>query len=302
MLYLLGLAAIIGATAVLGLIGPALHAAGELGLGPLAVPLARTSGAAVITAFIAWRFRPPCLLSPFRNPFFHFLSGLFGVFGTYAASNYGMLHVPLALAVTLFYTAPFWVLLLGHLSGKEPFTAKALASSAIALVGVWIALGSGGGEGCHWLGMLSMVAGGFSYAAYILLGRYGPAATDPLGSFFAMFFWGTAILLPLALVTGELAALVKAPLRAWVTLGFLIVGPTLGSYGLLLFALRHVPGNVTSILSMAEIAFAAFWGYLFLGQRPEPRVWVGAAVIAAAVLVLTVSTRAIRHPSASSPE
>jgi drug/metabolite transporter (DMT)-like permease len=300
--YLLGLAAVVGAAALFGLIGPALHAAGDLGLGPLAVPLARAVGATAVTALIALRLRPRCLLSPFRAPRAGFLSGFFGVFGIYAATNYGMLHVPLALAVTLFYTAPFWVLLLGHLWGKEPFSTRAAVAAAIALVGVRISLGVSDGAERHWLGMAAMVAGGISYAAYILLGRYGPAATDPLGSYLATFFWGSVILLPLALATGELSALLRAPSRAWLPLGYLIVGPTLGSYGLLLFALRHIEGRVASVLSMTEIAFAAFWGFVFLDQRPALSVWFGAATIVVAVVILTRPTRASRPPTASSPE
>lgn len=294
------MAAVVGAAALFGLIGPALHAAGNLGLGPLAVPLARATGATVLIALFALKVRPQALTAPFQKPLAGFLSGFFGVFGIYAFTNYGMLHVPLALAVTLFYTAPFWVLLLGHLWGKELFTVRALVAAAIALVGVRIALGGSAGGEHHWLGMGAMIAGGIAYAAFILLGRYGEAASDPLGNYLATFFWGTVILLPLALVTGEFSALLRAPAAALLPLGFLIVGPTLGSYGLLLFALRHIPGSAASILSMTEIAFAAFWGYLLLNQRPAPSVWLGASVIVAAVFVLTISTRASQPTSPTS--
>jgi len=59
------------------------------------------------------------------------------------------------------------------------------------------------------------------------------------------------------------------------------------TFALMAYALKHIPAPRASVLLSTETLFAAGAGYLLLGERLPLIGWVGAALILAAVLVLT---------------
>ena len=89
-----------------------------------------------------------------------------------------------------------------------------------------------------------------------------------------------------ALATGEAQSLLRTTPAGWASLLVLAVVCTVGVYGLVMAALRFIPPNVASIVSMSEIAFAAAWAWLLFREVPSPEVVRGGTLIIASVLLL----------------
>lgn len=271
-----------------GTMGPVERGLFEFGITPVAVSLVRATIATATLFLFALLQRKDLSQSLFERFPLRLANGLFGIVGIYVGANIAFLRIPVALGIVIFYSAPFWVLILAHLWGKEKLTVKRMTALAMALAGIWVALGGGKGSVEHDLwGIVAMALSGFSYAMFILNGRYGIGSTDPFGNYFSTFFWGTVLLWSMAVPMGELPCLLAAPWQAWPPLIYLSLAPTLVGYGLLLVALKYIPGGAASIISTTEILFAALWGWLLLAETPDRATWIGAAL-----LILAVATTA----------
>jgi drug/metabolite transporter (DMT)-like permease len=101
-----------------------------------------------------------------------------------------------------------------------------------------------------------------------------------------MFLWGALMMLVITLFKGEIPDLGVLPLPALLSLAHLAVFPTLASYALISFALKHIPGTVAAITSMSEIIFAGLMAWAFLGEVPSSGQLRGGLLIVTAVLLL----------------
>jgi drug/metabolite transporter (DMT)-like permease len=89
-----------------------------------------------------------------------------------------------------------------------------------------------------------------------------------------LFTWGLLSAMPftgLPTLTGHSA-------QAWAAVGFVVLGPTIGSYWLNLFALRTVPASVVALFIYLQPAIAAVLALPLLGERPTMRL-LGAGVV-----------------------
>lgn len=286
-MFWIGALLVLTCTCLWGTMGPVERDLFQFGITPVAVSLVRAT-LATTSLFLYALFRHKNFSqSLFDQLPLRLANGLFGIVGIYVGANIAFLRIPVALGIVIFYSAPFWVIVLAHIWGKETLSVKRLTALALAVAGIWVALGGGTGpvEYDLW-GIAAMALSGFSYALFILNGRYGIGSTDPFGNYFSTFFWGTVLLWMMALPMGEIACLTGAPLQAWPPLVYLSLVPTLAGYGLLLVALRFIPGGAASILSTTEILFAALWGWFLLGEAPDQATWIGAGLLAVAVALI----------------
>lgn len=285
-----GVLAVLFCTFIWGIMGPIMRQGASYGLTSFDISLVRATGAAFLLGWIGF-FRGRSLRCPRSLIFHRAVNGLFGVVGLYVLSNYALINIPVGLATVLFYTAPLWVVMLAHMLGKEPLTPLRLLSVGIALVGVWWSAGEIHFLGYGFWGPAAMLVAGFSYAVFLLNGRYGPGADDPFGNYFHTYVAGTVMLWGLACFTSTLSHLQALPWKGWALLAYLVLIPTLGAYGLVMWALQRVPSAVVSLLSMTEMLFAIFWGWALLGEAPTTATLGGAACIGMAVVLITLEGR-----------
>ncbi len=281
-----GVLAVLCSTFIWGLMGPIMRQEASYGLTSFDISLVRATGAALLLGLIGY-FRGRSLRCPRALMFHRAVNGLFGVVGLYVLSNYALITIPVGLATVLFYTAPLWVVTLAHALGKERLTPLRILAVVIALGGVWWSAGEVHFLGYGLRGPVAMLVAGFSYAVFLLNGRYGPGAEDPFGNYFHTYVAGTGMLWIMACFTPAVERLLALPWEGWALLGYLVLVPTLGAYGLVMWALQHVPSAVVSLLSMTEMLFALFWGWMLLGEAPTTATLGGAACIGTAVLVVT---------------
>jgi drug/metabolite transporter (DMT)-like permease len=208
-----------------------------------------------------------------------------------------MARIPIALTFLLINTAPLWVMAFSRIFRGEPITRLRLAAAALGLCGVWVALGVGtvAGKALDPLGAGAALVTGFSYAVYVY---NGSRATGRIGRFrlyVQTFVWGFAALALAVLPLHGLGPLLSAPVETWVSAAYLGIFPTVGAFGLLMMALKRITDTAAAIASMAEIPFAMFWSWIFLGESVGLSAALGGALIVASVVLIS------REPSPEEP-
>lgn len=213
--------------------------------------------------------------------------------------------LPVAVAAVLLYTAPVFVALMARLFLGEALTAPRLVALVVALAGVALISGLGGGTGAAAgpgadggggpapavppLGLLAGLLAGFTYATYTIFGKIAVRDLDPDAVVVYTLGVGSAILF-LALPPQRLLALDLAP-AVWAVLVVVGVGPTYLAYRLYTHGLRLIPASTAAIVAMVEPVVAAVLGWLLLREA------LTASQVAGGLLVLLGAVLARERPA-----
>lgn len=220
---------------------------------------------------------------------------------TNAAFNWGVVIGDVVRVVLLFYLMPLWALLLARLLLGEALTRSAVARAALALAGAAVVLWPDAGAAAaqwpwprnlaDWLGLL----GGFSFALNnVMLRReaHQPEAARAL----AMFVGGTA-------VAGALgAALALQGLVPWPVAPHASLVPWACALALLFlfgnlalqYGAARLRANVTAVVMLTEVVFAAGSAWALGGGVLTPQLVGGGAMILLAAILSTLEAPAPR--------
>jgi len=241
--------------------------------------------AIAVLAISIWR--PRSWLQLWRAPALWVLVLAAGA--TNASFNWGVTIGDVVRVVLLFYLMPLWAVLLARWLLKERLTSLALLRLALALAGAAIVLWpaeSGSSSGLaglplprnlpEWLGVL----GGFSFALNnVMLKReaHQPHAARAL----AMFFGGALVAGVLAVVLGVQGSVPWPPLPAagWVTGALLLALVFLAGNLALQFGVSRLPANVTAVVMITEVLFAAGSALALGAGVLTPQLMLGGALI-----------------------
>ena len=287
---------ILGAAAMWGTIGiffTVLHF--NYGMSATAIGFLRAVVAALIlvTALAIWKRET---LKPPRNLLFIYaLFGLFGVALFYVLNTEAVILTNVATASVLLYTAPVFVTLFAWRLWNEPLTPRKIIAVIAAFIGCALVAGAydPGALQLNAVGVFIGAAAGFTYALFTIFSKYLSTRSSPWTTVTYSLLFAALFLLPLQFIEipgiGEAGydVLFSQPL-AWIALLGLCVGPTLGSYALFNAGLRTTPASVASVIATIEPIVAAIAGFIFFHQVLEPLQLVGAAIIIAAALSLTL--------------
>ncbi len=250
-------------------------------LGPTGTVLLRVLFAAVMLVLL-WR---PGLRRWARGDLA--LAAAFGValagmnLSFYAAID----RIPLGIAVTLEFTGPLAVALLGSRRALDVLWAL-LAAAGIVL------LADPGGGASDTAGVVLALVAGACWAAYIVLSqRAGRAFPGGSGLAIAMGF-GAVLLVPVGVAGGGAALL--DPVLLGVGAAVALLSSAI-PYSLELEALRRLPANVFGVLMSLEPGVAALVGLAVLGEV------LGLRQVAAIVLVVAASAGASRSAGVREP-
>lgn len=213
---------------------------------------------------------------------------------------YALSKTSVAVAVTLNYTAPFFVMLISYLAYKEPMTrAKSLALSG-AIAGVALASGFvGPGSGRLNVNVPGVVAGllsGLAYGSQTLVykrvgTRYGPI---PL-NFWTMTLGVIDLSVLLTIFTRKppevFAKIASATPHTWLLLLLIGMGP--GTVAFILFAdgINKVEATRGSIVAMSEPVAACLIGYFMLGESLTFLQVMGVALVLGSIWMVSVTSR-----------
>ena len=233
-------------------------------LGPAGAAFLRLAFAAIVL----WAIWRPRLTGDLR------LAGAFGVaLGLMNWSFYEAIdRIPLAVAVTIEFTGPLLVAVIGS---RRPLDGVWIA---LAAVGIVVLVDPGGGS-VDAAGVGFALAAAACWMAYIYLSkRTGAAFPGGAGLAIAMAV-GALIVLPAGVIQAE-GALAQPDL-----LGSALVVALLSSvlpYSLELEALRRLPAAVFGVLMSLDPAVAALAGFVFLDQTLGARELLAVAMVVVA--------------------
>ena len=141
----------------------------------------------------------------------------------------------------------------------------------------------------HLEGDLLCLFAGLLYTGYLIAVERGRARLKPLPLLFLSSAVGAAMLLPVALVFGE-----RVIPSDWTYVLLLALGSQVIGQGLLVYGLGHVPPLVVGLALLTQPAISAFVGWMAYGETLSPLDWIGAAAIAAALVLVRLPSRGLR--------
>ena len=238
----------------------------EVGAGLLVT--IRVFGAAVVLISVAALRGGPWITDP-RALGRLAVSGLLGVTLNQSLFLYGLAHSTAVNATILVTTAPVFTVLGSLLLGLErPSPGKLVgiglaAAGAVYLVGPERLTLTPGVA----LGNLAILVGMLAYAGYFLVSKPLVGRYDPLLVGAYVMGFAAVGLLPIAIP----AVLVAEPGRvsgtAWALTGYIVLGPTIGSYFLNLWALRRASSNTVAAFIYLQPFLAAVGSAVLLPQE-----------------------------------
>lgn len=192
-------------------------------------------------------------------------------------------HLQLAEMTTLYYVAPVITLLLAVIFLKERLTLARAGAAAIGFFGVVVAADP---SGLHlgWPAMFALAAA-FCWAVAMILMRTISSRESSLVLVFSINAFYVVVLAPFAILLWH-------PLQPLAALGILGTGIAAGAAQYMLIeAARRVPAAVLGTVEYSALVWSFVFGFLFWGEQPASHVYLGAALVVAAGLILAWSER-----------
>lgn len=209
-----------------------------------------------------------------------------GVAGNFTFYFLSIENSSMAVAATLMYTAPIFVLLISFIFRIERSTWFKWGCIGSVLIGIIMLTGAYdlGSLSVGVIGASAGLAAGLSYALFIFSFKYASDAGKPQTSLTIAFFTFSIILF----LTSDQQQLAKA-----VTSGdigwFLLIGVLGGgiSFILYVFGIRHTTATTASMVAMVEPVTASLFGVLLLGDALTIPQTAGMVLILATVTFLS---------------
>jgi drug/metabolite transporter (DMT)-like permease len=150
----------------------------------------------------------------------------------------------------------------------------------------------------HFAGDLLALFAGLLYTGYLIAVQRGRGSLKPLPLLFLSSALGAAMLLPVSFVFGE-----QVIPHDWTFVLLLALGSQVIGQGLLVYGIGYVPPLIVGLALLTQPAISAFVGWMAYGETLSPLDWIGAAAIAAALVLVRLPARGLRgrtpQPSAA---
>ncbi|MBP7148748.1 MAG: drug/metabolite exporter YedA [Acidobacteria bacterium] len=216
--------------------------------------------------------------------------------------------VPSGLAALLVATVPLWMVLLdwARPRGERP-AARVFVALALGLAGIAILLGPGellGARDLPWAGALAVVLASFSWAAGSLYSRAAPLPSEPMLATGMEMLAGGALATLVGLALGEGARFDAAAIstRSALALGYLIVFGSLVAFTAYVWLLRVTTPARVATYAYVNPLVAVLLGWALAGEPLGPRTVLAAAVIIAAVVLITTAQAVRARPPVAEVE
>lgn len=207
-----------------------------------------------------------------------------GITGNQLLFMHGLARTSTAHAALVTATIPALTWVAAVVLGHERLDRRRLAGLAVAFAGVATLVTERDPAGtASAVGDLLILANATVYSFYLVLSRDLVARLPALTVLSGLFGWGFVGLVPFSGLPWPEAA---TP-AAWAAMAYLVVGPTIGTYGLNLYALRHVPASAVAVFIYLQPVIAAALAVPVLGEVPSARALGAAAVVFAGVALAT---------------
>jgi len=143
----------------------------------------------------------------------------------------------------------------------------------------------------HFTGDLLALGAGLLYTGYLIAVQKARGALQPMPLLFLSSAFGAVMLLPLSLLIGE--QIIPAD---WTYIVLLAIGSQVIGQGLLVYGIAYVPPLIVGLILLTQPAISGLVGWIAYGETLSPLDWVGAAAIAAALVLVRLPQRGLRSP------
>jgi drug/metabolite transporter (DMT)-like permease len=255
-------------------------AEGGAGVHPIALAMARMTGAALFFTILG-RVRRTLTATTWRDRLV--LAGLsvLGISLNQTLFLVGLRHTTPAAASLLSVTIPVFTAALAVVFRVERFSLRLAAGLALAVVGVlWLT-----GMTTIDRGALIVSINSLSYSAYIVLSRRILQRLGALTVVTWIFVWGVVLFAPLGLPALVTHAPTWTP-RAWGFVAYIVVFPTIVAYLCNAWALARSTPTLVTIYIYVQPLIAMTLAWVQLGQPLTTRIALAAVFIAAGVAVV----------------
>jgi drug/metabolite transporter (DMT)-like permease len=205
-----------------------------------------------------------------------------------------------AVSTVLAYSSAAFTAVLGWRLFGEQLGPTKIVAVTLSLVGC--AFVSGAYNLAAWqlnpLGVFTGISSGIAFAAYSLMGKAASERriypwttvlyTFGIASIFLLAYNLLPLRLPQGLASTNLLWLGSAWM-GWIMLGLLVLGPTLGGYGLYTVSMTYLPASVANLIATMEPVFTSIQSFLLLGERFTVPQWIGSLLIIGGVVVLRLT-------------
>jgi drug/metabolite transporter (DMT)-like permease len=273
----------------------------SVGLSTLELTQLRSTGAFLGFAIVLALLRPQTFRVGGRELLYLVVFGVTGVAFVQWLYFVAIHRLPIGIALLIQYLAPLIVALWARYVFHAPVRRRIWLALVLALAGLSLIVELwGGGSSLDGLGVAAALAAAGAYALYILMAEHAVARRDPIsvacyGFLFAAVFWFLVQPLwefPLGRLDESaslLGNLDEVSVPAWLLVGFLIVGGTMASFGLIISALRHISATRVGIVAMLEPVAATVVAWAWLGEELGPEQLAGGAVVLAGIVLAQTS-------------
>jgi drug/metabolite transporter, DME family len=281
---------------VWSLTGPGLRLLLDGGSHPLALAFWRDALIAIVCLAGVAIIRPALLRVDRRELAGLALTGVISIGIYHALWVWSIALNGAAVAVVLIYLFPTFVSVGGWLLFGEPLRWPHVIALAVSLVGcaLLVRIYDPAVFRVSWLGALVGLLTALTHTVYVLYSQRSVKARSPWTSLTYTMLFGSLMLLAILGVAGGLGVATASaePWRvfhvgdtwvAWVILGLLSLGPTLGGYGIFTTALKFIPARVASLIVVIEAPLSTLLAVWLLGERMEWPQLVGMALILSAI-------------------
>lgn len=216
---------------------------------------------------------------------------------------YSVLLTSIAVAVTLQYTAPFFVTVLSRLVYKEPITPLKIVGLVISVSGLALAVGlvdllSGGTPPVSPLAITVGLTSGFFYGLYTLLLKGSSMEHHPIYLNMWVMTFGALSASAVALV-GARGIQVPSGLVSWGLVVILSLIPGVLGFYLYTAGLARVESSRASIIATVEPVAAGFFAFLFWGEIVSVTQAIGTAMVIAGIISVGLDQKLKRNPMPS---
>lgn len=212
---------------------------------------------------------------------------------------FALTHLGLAEATVMGFTAALMIAPIARLLLGEKFGAISVGAAVIGFAGAAVAL-SGGGHagpegGNRMLGIASVLISAVAYATSVVLLRMRAQKEDTLTIVMLANVLPALIGLPLLFTVDPVPTLTQIPVFA--ALGFF----GLSVWWLMTIAYGRAPAQRIAPLEYTGLIWSALFGWLLFGEVPGWRLYIGAAIIIGACMMVAFEShfatrRAARQP------
>jgi drug/metabolite transporter (DMT)-like permease len=172
----------------------------------------------------------------------------------------------------------------------SPLQAAALGLAAVGVVLLMSSSAELSARNFH--GDLLTLTAGLLYTGYLITVQHVRGSLKPMPLLFLSSAFGAAMLLPVSLALGE-----RIIPGDWTWVLVLALSSQVIGQGLLVYGIGHVQPLIVGLVLLSQPAISGFVGWTVYGERLTLLDWLGAATIAAALVLVRLPQRGLREPA-----